>query len=244
MPIVFIHGVPDTPALWDPLVASLAGRGVAETDTVRLALPGFAAPVPDGFGCTKEEYAAWIVVQLQTVGEPVDLVGHDFGSNFTQYIGAGHPDLVRSWAGFNGAIDKDYVWHDLARLWQTPEVGEQVMDAMSGDALVDGLRDSGHPEAERAAGFIDDTMKASILTLYRSAITIGAEWQPTVERNERPALIGWGELDPYSTAEKGQAAAARVHGDFVLLEGAGHWSVNERPDEVADALVAFWGSIP
>jgi pimeloyl-ACP methyl ester carboxylesterase len=26
----------------------------------------------------------------------------------------------------------------------------------------------------------------------------------------------------------------------VLLEGAGHWSVFERPDETAAALVAFW----
>ena len=61
MPIVLIHGVPDTAAMWDPLVAALVARGVAEADVVRLALPGFAAPVPDGFGCTKEEYAEWIV---------------------------------------------------------------------------------------------------------------------------------------------------------------------------------------
>jgi pimeloyl-ACP methyl ester carboxylesterase len=61
MPVVFVHGVPDTAVLWDPLVAALAGRGVPETEMVRLALPGFATPVPDGFGCTKDEYAAWIV---------------------------------------------------------------------------------------------------------------------------------------------------------------------------------------
>jgi pimeloyl-ACP methyl ester carboxylesterase len=240
MPIVFVHGVPDTVALWDPLVGALVARGVAETEMVRLALPGFAAPVPEGFGCTKEEYADWIVDRLREIGAPVDLVGHDWGAMLTQYIGAGNPALIRSWAAFDGVVDRDYVWHDLAQAWQTPEVGEQVMEAMSGDAIVDGLRDGGHPDAEGAARHIDDTMKAAVLALYRSAVTVGDEWQPTVERNERPALAGWGEHDQYGTFDKGEALAARAHGEFVLLEGAGHWSVFERPDEVAVALVAFW----
>ncbi|MCJ7439071.1 MAG: alpha/beta hydrolase, partial [Acidimicrobiia bacterium] len=237
MPIVFVHGVPDTVALWDPLVAALVARGVAESDTVRLALPGFAAPVPDGFDCIKDEYATWIVGQLEAIGTPVDLVGHDWGALLTQYVGSGNPSLIRSWAAFDGAVDRDDVWHDLAQAWQTPEVGEQVMEAMSGDALVDGLRDGGHPDAEGAARFVDDAMKAAVLALYRSAITVGDEWQPTVERNERPALVGWGEHDPYAAVEMGRAVATRAHGDFVLLEGAGHWSVFERPDETAAALV-------
>ena len=38
-----------------------------------------------------------------------------------------------------GTVDREYVWHDLAQMWQTPEVGEQVMEAMIGDALVDTL---------------------------------------------------------------------------------------------------------
>jgi pimeloyl-ACP methyl ester carboxylesterase len=240
MLVVLVHGVPDTSAMWDPLVAALVRRGVAETDVVRLALPGFATPVPEGFGCTKDEYAEWIVEQLRAIGTPVDLVGHDWGSLLVQYVGAANPTLVRSWAVFDGPVDRDYAWHDLAQAWQTPEVGEQVMEAMTGDALVAGLREGGHPDPEAAARLVDHTMKAATLALYRSAITIGDEWQPTVERNERPALVGWGEHDPYSAPSFGRALAERVDGEFVLLEGAGHWSVVERPDEAADALVRFW----
>ena len=75
MPLVLVHGVPDTTAVWDPLVDALA-----RDDVVRLALPGFATPVLEGFAATKEEYADWVVAQLETIGEPVDLVGHDWGS--------------------------------------------------------------------------------------------------------------------------------------------------------------------
>jgi pimeloyl-ACP methyl ester carboxylesterase len=240
MPIVLIHGVPDTVAMWDPLVAALVARGVAEADVVRLALPGFAAPVSEGFGCTKGEYAEWIVAELRAIGEPVDLVGHDWGAILVQYVGSNNPSLIRSWAAFDGPVDRDYVWHDLAQAWQTPEVGEQVMAAMSGDALVAGLRDGGHPDPEGAARLVDDTMKAAVLALYRSAVTVGEEWQPTVEGNTRPALAGWGEHDPYSAPAFGRALAERAHGQFVLLEGAGHWAPVERADDVADALVGFW----
>jgi pimeloyl-ACP methyl ester carboxylesterase len=55
--------------------------------------------------------------------------------------------------------------------------------------------------------------------------------------------VGWGEHDPYSAPAFGRALAERAHGQFVLLEGAGHWSVSERPDAVADALVGFWAGV-
>lgn len=40
------------------------------------------------------------------------------------------PELVRSWA----AASSD-VWHDVARVWQTPGDGEQPMDAMMGGTV-------------------------------------------------------------------------------------------------------------
>ena len=45
--VVFVHGVPETAAIWDPLIAAL-GRD----DVVALSPPGFGAPVPEGFEAT------------------------------------------------------------------------------------------------------------------------------------------------------------------------------------------------
>src|SRR3954453_1620361 len=134
MPAVLVHGVPDTTQLWDGVRANLE-----RTDIVTPALPGFAAPVPDGFDATKESYVNWLIAQLEDLGEPVDLVGHDWGSLLVQRVVSIRPDLVRTWAAGAGTIDRDYVWHELAQMWQTPDVGEQTMDAMAGDALAEGL---------------------------------------------------------------------------------------------------------
>jgi pimeloyl-ACP methyl ester carboxylesterase len=238
VPAVLVHGVPDTGDIWAPVVEQLT-----RDDVVVLRLPGFGEPVPAGFGCTKDDYAAWIVDRLRELGEPVDLVGHDWGPLLTQYVGAGQPDLVRTWAAGDGPVDVEYVWHEVAQMWQTPEVGEQIMEAMTVDA-VDGLRAAGHPEPAACLSHVDDTMKDAILRLYRSAVTVGAEWQPTVEGNRRPVLVLWGTDDPYAPAEPfGRRLAARVGGELSLVEG-GHWAIFEKPAVAADALESFWAAAP
>jgi len=74
MPIVCVHGVPDTPALWNPLRARLGDREV-----ITPALPGFGVDAPAGFGGTRDAYAEWLVATIEAIGAPVDLEGlaHD-----------------------------------------------------------------------------------------------------------------------------------------------------------------------
>ena len=46
----------------------------------------------------------------------------------TERKGGYRPDLVRSWAtDCAGLAHPDYVWHDMAQAWQTPEVGEAAI---------------------------------------------------------------------------------------------------------------------
>jgi pimeloyl-ACP methyl ester carboxylesterase len=234
MPAVLVHGVPDTPAMWAPLVDRLH-----RADVVCPRLPGFGAPLPAGFGATKDEYAAWLAAELAALGEPVDLVGHDWGSLLAQRVATTHPELVRTWVLADGAVSETFGWHELARQWQTPGVGEQVAAAMTSDAMADGLRGAGHPDPEGAASHIDPTMVTAILALYRSAVDIASEWTPPAGAAAKPALVVWGRDDPFGPPSYGRAAAARVGGRFVELD-AGHWSLTERPDDAAPLLEAFW----
>jgi pimeloyl-ACP methyl ester carboxylesterase len=237
MPAVLIHGVPDTPALWDKLRSHLSRR-----DVLAPALPGFGCPVPPGFSATKEAYVDWLVAELERVGEPIDLVGHDWGSLLAQRAVSLRPDLIRTWACGDGPIDREYVWHDLAQQWQTAGVGEAVMEAMTPEAMAEGLPAAGVPaaEAREIADRIDDRMKSCILRLYRSAVHVGEEWEDGVARITRPALILWGRDDPYVTPRFAERLAARVRGELVMFDGCGHWWPHERPAESAAALEAFW----
>ncbi|HSO95564.1 MAG TPA: alpha/beta fold hydrolase [Acidimicrobiia bacterium] len=236
MAVVLVHGVPDTADLWAPLVERLE-----RDDVVCPSLPGFGTPVPAGFGCTKDEYATWLVQELRGFDEPVDVVGHDWGSLLVQRVATTNPELLRSWVLADGAVSEVFRWHDLAEQWQTAGVGEQIMELMVGDVVVDALREGGHPNAAAAVTHIDDRMKAAVLALYRSAVHVAGEWTPGPVAGQRPALVLWGERDPYGPPEYGRAAAAQAGAEFITLD-AGHWSLVERPDDAAAALARFWAA--
>ena len=251
MTIAFVHGNPETDAIWGDLVDELAGRGVV--DMVLLKPPGFGSPIPDGWGATREEYRDWLVDQLVRLDArgPVDVVGHDWGAGHVFGLLEVRPDLVRSWAcDCIGLIHPDYVWHDMAQLWQTPGVGEEIVSGMraaSPEETIAMMTASGMGIV--AAGDVADSMDGiadCILPLYRS----GA--QPAVSdvglalssMDLPPGLAMDPSEDPY-VGPTGRAAemALRLGARHVPLEGAGHWWMCERPAEAAVVLTEFWASL-
>ncbi|HUF52796.1 MAG TPA: alpha/beta fold hydrolase [Dehalococcoidia bacterium] len=236
MPAVLVHGVPDTHHLWEGVRSHLS-----RDDIITPSLPGFGSPTPDAWTATKEEYLAWLIAEVEKAGEPVDIVGHDWGALLTERLAMVRPDLVRTWAAGGGAIHEDYVWHDMARSWQTPGVGETVMQAMSGPALAAGLTAGGVPaeHAETSTARIDDTMKDCILKLYRSAVNVGKEWGPDTDKMPPGGLLIWGANDPYMQIEFAEKMAERAKAQLLTLD-CGHWWPLEKPAEVAAALEKHW----
>src|SRR3978361_2147260 len=170
MTIVLVHGNPETDAIWGPLVDAL-GRD----DVVRLSPPGFGAPLPEGFPATYLAYRDWLEAELERFDEPVDLVGHDWGGGHVMTAMMHRPELVRSWASDAvGLFDPDYVWHDLAQVWQTEGAGEELVGTLLGGTLqerTDQMASFGIPVdiASSIAAEQDADMGRAILLLYRSA---------------------------------------------------------------------------
>lgn len=243
MTAVLVHGVPDTARSWDRLRAELD-----RTDVVALSLPGFGGPRPDGFGATKEDYAAWLEAELAGIGRPVDLVAHDWGALLAQRVASLRPELIRTLAIGSGPLDRAYTWHAMAQAWQTPEVGEQVMEGLVGMTPADlaaGLAAGGAPEdlARIEAEHVDATMAECILALYRSAVAVGDEWQDAVEAMPaRPAVVFHGADDPYVGTEVAERIAARLRAELVVYERCSHWWAWERAADTAAVLTRLWAS--
>ncbi|MGI9601390.1 MAG: alpha/beta fold hydrolase [Acidimicrobiales bacterium] len=236
MPAVFVHGVPDTHRVWDPLIAELS-----RTDVVALQLPGFGCDVPVGWTATKDDYADWLVSEIHAIEEPVDIVGHDWGGMLVARLVTLAPGSVRTWALGGSPVDPNYVWHDMAQLWQTPEVGEQVMEAFDPASAGPGLVESGVPESfvDITTAAIDDRMKSCILALYRSATQVGNEWGTDFADVATPGLVLWGRHDPYAPVSTGRAMATRSGAAFHELD-TGHWWELEAPARAAARLEAHW----
>jgi pimeloyl-ACP methyl ester carboxylesterase len=236
MPAFLVHGVPDTSHLWDAVRAHLS-----RDDVIAPSMPAFGAPVPDGFDCTKDAYASWLIARIEDAGEPVDLVGHDWGSMLVQRIVSVRPDLIRTWAAGSGALDTAYEWHPTAKTWQTPAAGEELMAAMTPDLVVGVWKAEGIAEedARAVAGRIDDTMKPAILALYRSATRVAQDWPPLATTSP-PGLVIWGAEDQYVGEEFGRQLAERTGAKFVSFAGCGHWWPYLRAKDAAALLEEHW----
>ncbi|MFE8017354.1 alpha/beta fold hydrolase [Streptomyces antibioticus] len=238
MPAILIHGVPDTHRVWDGV-----RRHLTRTDVEAWDLPGFGAPLPPGFACSKEEYVTWLIERLEEVGGPVDLVGHDWGCILTARVASLRPDLVRTWAGGNGPVSDQYVWHPLAQIWQDPVEGDRYMDELEPMSLAQDLVagfDVPIESAEEMVSHIDGPMKDSILKLYRSALTVGKEWEPGLAHVAAPALVFWGVLDPAVPIEFGEKLGRALRASQVVKLDCNHWTVLQSPGEVAAALEGHW----
>jgi pimeloyl-ACP methyl ester carboxylesterase len=245
---LFLHGVPDSPAIWGPLLAAL---DLGDTPVAVPAMPGFTAPLPAGFAATKEAYADWLVGEMEILAArhgPIDLFGHDWGAILVQRAAMLRPDLVRSWALSNAVIDPDYRGHRVARIWNTPIFGEIFMAISTAKTLYKSLTDQGvpaHVAAEEAAQWANKDKRRAILKLYRSAngLNFGVDWAQGLDDLKGPGALIWGQGDPYVDYSVAERAAARHGVPLHRIAGAGHWAIAERPDAVAAALKAFWSTL-
>lgn len=247
MPAVFVHGNPETADIWDLLIPKLS-----RDDVITLSPPGFGAPTPDGWGATRVEYLNWLVGELDAIGEPVDLVGHDWGGGHVAGVALTRPDLLNSWViDLGGLFHPDYEWHDMAQGWQTEGVGEELVAGMIGAPLSErtamfvGLGMTSDIAAKVAAAG-NEEMGRCILALYRDAA------QPALRElgsdlsvmRKRPGHVIIAELDDYvGTEAMARDTAERAGASVSFLPGVGHWWMMQNPASGAEALNGFWSSI-
>lgn len=242
--IVFVHGNPETAAIWAKV------RAAIDRESIALSLPGFGCARPEGFGATKDDYVRWLLGELDQIEGPIDLVGHDWGGGLTYRVATAHGDRVHSWVADIGHIfHPRYEWHVFAKLWQTPGEGEAFMEsqnASSPEERAPIFESMGvpHDDALEMASAADATMASCILDLYRSALPNPhhdwGPWAPT----SAPGLV----LDPTDDA-LGDAVLAREVADslgarFERLDGVGHFWPYQAPQVGAAALESFWSSLP
>ena len=243
MPVVFVHGNPETTAIWDELCKHL-GR----EDVIALSPPGFGAPVPEGFDATSDGYLAWLVAEVEAIDGPIDLVGHDWGGGHVMRLAVSRPDLIRSWImDIAGCFDPEYVWHDAAQAWQTEGVGEEAVKGMAGapvearTAQFEGLGMS-PAVAKNVAEAVNEEMAACILTLYRSAAqpAMTELGKDLAKASGKPGLVIIATEDHYTGGEVlARRSAERAGAEVAMLEGLGHWWMCQDPKRGAEMLAGF-----
>lgn len=247
MTLVLVHGNPECDAIWDEMRKHLSAK-----DVIALSPPGFGAPVPKAFGAASDDYLDWLVTELEQIGEPIDLLGHDWGGGHVVRLAISRPDLIRSWAtDIAGCFDADYVWHEMAQVWQTPGAGEEAVAQMIStplDARVEQFESLGMSThvAQRVAGAVNEAMADCILKLYRSAAQpfMADTGHELPKASAKPGLVIIATEDHYCGGETlARRSAERAGAGVAMLPGLGHWWMCQNASAGAAAINQFLDSL-
>lgn len=243
-PVLYVHGVPTCADDWLPFLERTGG--------VALDLPGYGRSAkPPGFAYSIDGYRKFLRAFVDARGlERFSLLVHDWGA-VGLALAQDMPERIERLVVMNAVpFLPDYRWHRIARIWRTPVAGELFMGATlkPGFRLIS--RESNATPGPMPKEFIDmvwrhwdqGTMRA-ILKLYRSAPpAVLAAAGSRLGELRCPALVLWGEQDPYIQSEFAQRYADALGGEtrVEMLPDAGHWPWLDRPDAV-DTVAGFLG---
>ncbi len=257
-PALILHGFPDHPPTWVPLMERLAERGFR---TIAPWLRGYAPSVLDGPHDTERLAAdAVAIVDALFPGRPVALVGHDWGALAT------YPALLAAPRRFSCAVTLS-VPHpvamlgngprnpmQLARSWyiglfQLAGLGERAATAR-GFALVHRLWRTwspGYALPEDGRTALQSCLAASMPAPVRYYRSVRPMMKAARERHRRgdriatPLLYLHGADDGCIGAGLARKQERLFAGPFAaeIIDGAGHFLQAEAPGRVADLMIPW-----
>ncbi|HEX7297820.1 MAG TPA: alpha/beta hydrolase [Solirubrobacteraceae bacterium] len=231
-PVLYLHGVPTSSDDWLPFLERTGGLAPD--------LPGFGRTGKRGDGeYTLAGYDRFVESFLDHVEvERVRLVVHDWGAAGLLWAQR-NPERVERLVLIDAVpLLPGYRWHRLARLWRMRAVGELTIGLSTRWAARRVLPPA---VADHAWAHFDQGTQRAILRLYRSTPEDAlARAGLDLGRIDCPALVVWGDRDPYIEPAFADAYAAALGGETEVLHlhDAGHWPWHERPDAI-DRIATF-----
>lgn len=260
--VICLHGFPDQPSTWTPLMGKLAKHGFR---VVAPSLRGYtqAAKAPDG------NYREWATASdalalITALGyERATIIGHDWGAAAAYVAAALAPERVKQLVtlavpygpAFGRAMKFDGDQQRRSWYWfflQLPFAEAGI--AHDDFAFIERLWREWSPGFELAAPqmralkerFAAPGVLPEILAYYRQTLGTGPKPSPEIAAKlaqpiSVPTLYLHGRNDGCIGADLGEGMAPLFSGSFQrrIIEGVGHFLHAEKPELIGDEILAF-----
>ncbi|MGH9456032.1 MAG: alpha/beta fold hydrolase [Thermoanaerobaculia bacterium] len=242
-PVVFVHGIPTSPALWRKVIPRIArGRCLA------FEMAGYGESIAAGrdrdisVGRQADLLLAWI----RELGiDRAVLVGHDLGGGVVHIAATREPSVAA------GLLLTNAIGYDS---WPIPSV--KIMRAMGGvlrhlpsgamKAMLGSLFIRGHDDWHVAresrdihwAPYARTDGSAALIRQIRSLDVSDtlAVARDLPKLRGIPGRIVWGAADPFQTIEYGERFARDLGLELVPIEGGKHFTPEDHPDVIAESV--------
>jgi pimeloyl-ACP methyl ester carboxylesterase len=247
-PVVLLHGFPERSSTWRLVTPALHEAGLR---TIALDQRGYS---PGARPRRRRDYrmsqlVGDVVALIDEVGEPVHLVGHDWGAAVGWAVAMRRPDLVLSWTAVSVPHPAAF-----ARAMKTSSQRRRsrYMAFFNVPLLPElSARKAGGPfdQSMRKAGMTED----EVARFRREIVAYGAlphalGWYralpllkpgSTDHKVTVPTTFVWSDRDIAITRGGAEATAQWVDAPyrFIELSGVSHWIPTHAPDDCAAAII-------
>ena len=250
-PVVLLHGYTQTSRMWRPIMAALAGR----FHVIAPDLPGIGDSAIPRDGVDMVAAAVRVRGLAKSIGvNRARVVGHDIGLMVAYAYAATFPDEVEKLVVMDAFLPGVGDWETL---YNAPGMWHFRFNGATPEALVRG-RERAYFEhfwndfaADRRRS-LSEADRRAYTAAYARPGRMRAGWAYFVSFPETakhfaelsrrqlrmPVLaIGGGKANGALLAGQMKLVASDM--TVMIVDGAGHWILEERPKETTDALVKF-----
>lgn len=242
-PVVLVHGIPTSPALFRHLIPRLERAHVLAWEMV-----GYGESIPEGRDrdISVRAQAGYLRAWMRALGiGRAVLVGHDLGGGVVQIAAVRDPDICA------GLVLTNSIGYDS---WPIPSVramraAGRLVERLPDRALeasLGVLLHRGHDDRRTAAESLrvhfapyakHDGARALIRQMRALDVsdTLAVEDDLPRLRN-RPARVVWGAADPFQKIRYGERFAKDLDCRLVRIEGGKHFVPEDHPDILARAI--------
>lgn len=243
LPLVLIHGIPTSPALWRDVVPLIASHARC----LAFEMVGYGQSAAEGRGrdIAVGRQADYLAAWLRHLGiERAVLAGHDLGGGVAQIVAVRYPELCA------GLFLTNSIAYDS---WPIPSV--KAMRAMApltrrlpntaGKQVVRTLMLRGHDNPAKAREAVEKhwlpyTRDGGADTLVRQMESLNVkdtlDVADRLSHIHRPARVVWGAADQFQKIEYGERLARDLQVPLRRIEGGKHFTPEDHPDIVAQEI--------
>jgi pimeloyl-ACP methyl ester carboxylesterase len=259
--LLLLHGFPSSSRMYDPLLARLSDR----YHLIAPDYPGFghsAAPDARDFAYTFEHLADVTEHFTEALGlKRYALYVQDYGGPVGMRLAVRHPERIDALIVQNAVSHEDGLgplWATRRAFWKDRTANESALrkNFLSFDATRQRhVGSNPNPDTLNPDTWTDEfaflsrpgqsDIQTDLFYSYQTNVASYPAWQAWLRAHRPPTLIVWGKYDPsFQVAEVAAYRRDLPDAQTHLLD-AGHFALDEKPDEIArlvrDFLDAHFG---
>ena len=253
--LLLLHGFPSSSRMFEPLLSRLA-------DSYHLIAPDFpgfghsSAPDAKTFEYTFDHLAEITNRFVEKLGIPrYVLYMQDYGGPVGFRLALAHPERVQALVIQNAVAHDDGLgplWEKRRAFWRDRAANESgLRDNLMSRAAARQRHVGTSPNvATYDPDLWDDEfaflskpgqneIQSNLFYDYRTNVASYPAWQAWLKQRQPPTLVVWGKYDPSFLAAEAEAYRRDLPRAEIHVLDAGHFALDEKPDEIAGLIENF-----